>query len=254
MALKRTRTQCTTCHARCGVIVYSDENNQIVKIEGNPDNVKSHGVICGSGMSEREIHNNTEGRLLYPMKRVDWDPNGERHPENRGKSEFERITWDEAMDIIASESMRIKEEYGPEAIITGQGTGRVSNHWHCRLNSSLGLEGWSLVPTHVCLMPHILPNAFTLGHLPRPPRATPATRTASSPGARTLPCRRRGPRRPDANQRAGKTKLIVIDTRYQDMSKHADLAIQPRPGTDGALALGHHPRGHRAQVVRPGLR
>ena len=47
MALKRTRTQCTTCHARCGVIVYSDENNQIVKIEGNPDNVKSHGVICG---------------------------------------------------------------------------------------------------------------------------------------------------------------------------------------------------------------
>ena len=163
MALKKTRTQCTTCHARCGVIVYSDENNQIVKIEGNPDNVKSHGVICGSGMSEREIHNNLEGRLLYPMKRVDWDPQGERHPENRGKSEFERISWDEALDIIAAECMRIKEQYGPEAIITGQGTGRVANHWHCRLNSSLGLEGWSLVPTHVCLMPHILPNAFTLG-------------------------------------------------------------------------------------------
>ena len=88
MALKRTRTQCTTCHARCGVIVYSDENNQIVKIEGNPDNVKSHGVICGSGMSEREIHNNTEGRLLYPMKRVDWDP--ERRAPS-GKPRQERV-------------------------------------------------------------------------------------------------------------------------------------------------------------------
>ena len=163
MALKKTRTMCTTCHARCGVLVYSDEDNRIVKIEGDPDNVKSKGVICGSGMSEREIHNNLEGRLLYPMKRVDWDPKGERNPENRGKSEFERISWDEAMDIIADECLRIKEEYGPEAIITGQGTGRVANHWHCRINSSLGLEGWSLVPTHVCLMPHILPNAFTLG-------------------------------------------------------------------------------------------
>ena len=40
-----------------------------------------------------------------------------------------------------------------------------------------------------------------------------------------------------ARQDAG-ANLIVVDTRYQDMSKHADLAIQPRPGTDAALALG----------------
>ena len=39
-----------------------------------------------------------------------------------------------------------------------------------------------------------------------------------------------------ARQDAG-ANLIVVDTRYQDMSKHADLAIQPRPGTDAALAL-----------------
>ena len=69
------------------------------------------------------LHNNTEGRILYPMKRSDWDPKGERHPENRGKSAFERISWDEALDIIADECFRIKEAYGPEAIITGQGTG-----------------------------------------------------------------------------------------------------------------------------------
>ena len=236
MALKKTRTQCTTCHARCGVIVYSDENNQIVKIEGNPDNVKSHGVICGSGMSEREIHNNLEGRLLYPMKRVDWDPQGERHPENRGKSEFERISWDEALDIIAAECMRIKEQYGPEAIITGQGTGRVANHWHCRLNSSLGLEGWSLVPTHVCLMPHILPNAFTLGIFSSGKgdsrHAGCVVAWGENPAMQTT-----WAKEVYANQRAGKTKLVVIDTRFQDMSKHADVAIQPRPGTDAALAL-----------------
>ena len=213
MALKKTRTMCTTCHARCGVLVYSDEDNRIVKIEGNPDNVKSHGVICGSGMSEREIHNNLEGRLLYPMKRVDWDPKGERNPENRGKSAFERISWDEAMDIIADECLRIKEAYGPEAIITGQGTGRVANHWHCRINSSLGLEGWSLVPTHVCLMPHILPNAFTLGVFSSAAgdmrNAHCAVLWGQNPAMETAWCKE-----VFKNQAAGITKLIVIDVRF----------------------------------------
>ena len=49
MALKKTRTMCTTCHARCGVLVYSDESNQIVKIEGNPDNIKSRAWVCSAG-------------------------------------------------------------------------------------------------------------------------------------------------------------------------------------------------------------
>ena len=42
-------------------------------------------------------------RLLYPMKRVDFDPNGERNPQNRGTSGYERISWDEALDIVAGE-------------------------------------------------------------------------------------------------------------------------------------------------------
>ena len=235
MAIKKTRTQCTTCHARCGVFVYS-EDDKILKIEGDPDNPKSHGVVCGSGMSQREVHNNIEGRVLYPMKRVDWDPNGERNVQNRGKSEFERISWDEAMDIIASECLRIKEQYGPEAIITGQGTGRTTNTWHCRLNSSLGLEGWSLVPTHVCLMPHILPNAISLGIF------SPADGDLANSNTIVLwgenPAMERAITRTIYDRQKAGAKLVVIDTRFHDMSKHADLAIQPRPGTDAALALG----------------
>ena len=37
-------------------------------------------------------------RLLYPMKRVDFDPNGERNPQTRGKSGYVRISWDEAIN------------------------------------------------------------------------------------------------------------------------------------------------------------
>ena len=56
-------------------------------------------------------------RILYPMKRVDWDPNGERNPQNRGISKYERISWDEALDIVVSELKRIWKEYGKEAVL-----------------------------------------------------------------------------------------------------------------------------------------
>lgn len=65
-------------------------------------------------------------RILYPMKRVDWDPKGERNTQNRGKSKFERISWDEATDIIADEIRRIHSEYGPYAILVqGDGHGET---------------------------------------------------------------------------------------------------------------------------------
>ncbi len=47
------------------------------------------------------------------MKRVDWDPDGERNTQNRGRSKYKRISWDEATDIIAAEIRRIHKKYGP---------------------------------------------------------------------------------------------------------------------------------------------
>jgi anaerobic selenocysteine-containing dehydrogenase len=55
-------------------------------------------------------------RILYPLKRVDWDPDGERNTQNRGKSKFQRISWKEASDIMAREINRLRKQYGPESI------------------------------------------------------------------------------------------------------------------------------------------
>ena len=52
----------------------------------------------------------SDKRILYPMKRVDFDPNGERNPQNRGISGYERISWDEALDIVAGEIRRMKKD------------------------------------------------------------------------------------------------------------------------------------------------
>ncbi len=61
-------------------------------------------------------------RLLHPMKRVDFDPNGNRNPQNRGKSEYVRISWDEALDLVANEIKRCKRDHGPGAVATSHGS------------------------------------------------------------------------------------------------------------------------------------
>jgi len=57
-------------------------------------------------------------RILTPLKRTDFDPSGERNISKRGESGYEPIGWDEALDIVAGEMVRIKREVGPAAMLT----------------------------------------------------------------------------------------------------------------------------------------
>jgi len=61
-------------------------------------------------------------RLLYPMKRIDFDPDGKRNQKNRGISGYERISWDEALNIVTGEIKRVKKEHGPGAIVNSHGS------------------------------------------------------------------------------------------------------------------------------------
>ena len=78
----------------------------------------------------------SENRILYPMKRVDWEPGGDpakTHPETRGISGYVRISWDEALDIIASEMERIITKYGMTAIYAqadGHGETKIVHGTH----------------------------------------------------------------------------------------------------------------------------
>ena len=77
----------------------------------------------------------SDERIKYPMKRVDFDPDGERNPQNRGKSAYERISWDEALDIVSSEIARVKKTYGSSAI-----SGMTSSH------HNWGIVGYKMGP------------------------------------------------------------------------------------------------------------
>jgi trimethylamine-N-oxide reductase (cytochrome c) len=76
---------------------------------------------------------NSPNRTMYPLKRVDWDPNGERNPQNRGVSKYERISWDEATDLIAAEIRRVIKQHGPTAILSqsdGHGETKIVHNAH----------------------------------------------------------------------------------------------------------------------------
>jgi anaerobic selenocysteine-containing dehydrogenase len=102
----------------------------------------------------------SENRVRYPLKRIDWDPKGERNPQNRGKSGYVRISWDEAAQLVADELLRVKEKYGMSAVLSeadmhGEGKHVAPSHGCAnRLLSLLGgytvqmrnqdsWEGWS---------------------------------------------------------------------------------------------------------------
>jgi molybdopterin guanine dinucleotide-containing S/N-oxide reductase-like protein len=65
--------------------------------------------------SRRKIYNPM--RLKYPMKRKGFKPGGRSSPANRGKGEFVRISWEEAIETVATETKRTREIYGPAALL-----------------------------------------------------------------------------------------------------------------------------------------
>ena len=93
------------CHQLCALKVWV-EDGEIRKLEsadypGDP----SARSICLKGLSNGRVVYHPD-RLKYPLKRVG----------DRGEGKWQRITWDEAFDAIASKLLEVKERYGPESV------------------------------------------------------------------------------------------------------------------------------------------
>jgi anaerobic selenocysteine-containing dehydrogenase len=113
----------------------------------NPWKMEAHGKAFEPGMKalpgtyslayKKRVY--SPNRILYPLKRVDWDPDGKRNPQNRGKSKYVRISWDEALDLITREITRLINEYGPYAILAQMdGHGEMKNV-HCSHGCGINL-------------------------------------------------------------------------------------------------------------------
>lgn len=91
-------------------------------------------------------------RILTPLKRVDFNPDGERNPQNRGKSDYVPISWDEALDIVSKEIIRQKQTHGRGSIAVAH----PSHHQWGNINyylSALMRFGNAIGVTRVVLNP-----------------------------------------------------------------------------------------------------
>lgn len=151
--IRGTARSAPGCHNVCGILSYV-KDGKLVKVEGDPEDPYNQGRLCSRCLCIPDYVYH-EDRLLYPMK---------RKREDRGKDKFERITWDEAYDIIVENFKKVADEYGADKIACCQGTGR-DIHQITRINASCGSpnEGVPYFAGNSCYLPRIASMACMLG-------------------------------------------------------------------------------------------
>ncbi|MFQ6113794.1 MAG: aminotransferase class V-fold PLP-dependent enzyme, partial [bacterium] len=236
--LKWKKGVCGICPAGCWVEV-GIKDGKLADIK--EDTSHALGMICRRGQHAPEIIY-SEHRLKYPMKRIG----------AKGTYEFERITWDEAYDLIVENLNKIKNESGPEAvaIYTGRGAFELSL---CDMYQPKGVAvssasnilfpfgspntmgvgalcyvSFAMIAPHVT-MGRMLVNTFTdmeNAEMLVVWGANPATDSPPLDMHRLEVAAKRG------------ADIVVIDPRRTETARRTNAQWVPiRPGTDGALAL-----------------
>jgi anaerobic selenocysteine-containing dehydrogenase len=225
---RKVRGYCALCTAHCATIA-TVEQERVVSLDPDYDHPNG-GVMCVKGKAAPELVYNAD-RLNYPLKRT--RPKGDRDPS------WQRVSWDEALDDIARRLKTIRERYGAKALALGKGTKSGTSvddveRWLGRFLNLFGSPNW-VSTTHVCNWHKDTGFSYTFGaNIPTPDLAHSQTFLlwGHNPSATSLilahdivAARGRG------------MKTVVIDPRRIGIGAQADILLQPRPGTDGALAL-----------------
>jgi anaerobic selenocysteine-containing dehydrogenase len=226
--LKEFKTACRGCHGGC-IHVLTVENDRVTRIRPAKDGPLNQGRACIKGISiiEQMYH---PDRLLYPMKRTG----------SRGSGKWARISWDEALDMIAERLDALKKRYGAECISAITGTGRHHVPYLWKFTRTLGTPNITSAGALICLGPRKNAGFSTSGayscvdyYGDRRPEcivvwgADPTTSGADGELQwHPRECAQKG------------TKFIVIDPQKTELAAKADLWLRIRPGTDGALAIG----------------
>ena len=224
------RTACPLdCPDSCTLEV-TVEKGRIVKMDGGDANPATRNYICAK---VRRFPDRVYGedRLLYPAVRKG----------RKGDGTFERVSWDEALDLIASRMQEIRTAHTAEAILPfcyGGSNGLLTQD---TTDSSLFRAfGTSRLARTVCAAPTGAANQGLYGKMPCVsyqdyPHARLIVLWGVNPaasGIHLVPFLKQA--------RDAGAKLVVIDPRSTSLARQADLHLQVKPGTDLVVALAIH--------------
>jgi anaerobic selenocysteine-containing dehydrogenase len=228
------RGYCGNCEAGCPTVAHVRDGRFL---EVRPDRQHHSSVdLCPKGLAGPELVHSPH-RLQYPMRRT--TPKGSSDPG------WQRISWDEALDIIATRLNEIKNKDGPEAVAftrAGPGGSPMGEMWPwiMRLSKAFGSPN-NIGTINVCTWHTMFGSAYTYAN----PGVLGSAGRAEYERAGCIliwgnnvhsTCQHLVPRINEGIKNGA--KLIVIDPRKVEIAAMADLWLQILPGTDGALALG----------------
>jgi molybdopterin guanine dinucleotide-containing S/N-oxide reductase-like protein len=101
------------CPDACSVLITVDDLGKATKIQGDPDHPATRGFLCGK-VAKYLDRVYSPDRVLYPLRRKKNAPKGGGH---KNFDDFERITWDSALDEIATKFVSISKHFGSESIL-----------------------------------------------------------------------------------------------------------------------------------------
>jgi anaerobic selenocysteine-containing dehydrogenase len=214
------------CPDACSLDV-TVEGDRVVAIGGSHANPVTQGYICAK-VREYPRHMYGEARLLHPGVRAG----------RKGEGRFERVSWDEALSLVAAKMTGIRDNRGGEGILPfsyGGSNGYLSQDTtDARLFYRLGS---SRLARTVCAAPSAAANAGLYGKMtgiayPDYARAELIVLWGVNPAASGIHLL---PYIQEAQKRGG--KLVVVDPRRTRMADRAELHLALQPGSDLAVAL-----------------
>jgi anaerobic selenocysteine-containing dehydrogenase len=215
------------CPDQCGLLIHK-KDGKIVKIEGDPAHPVTQGAICN------KVRNFTERiydpkRLKYPLKRVG----------SKGEGKFERISWEEAIETIASRWKELIHTEGPESILPYSfygNMGRLSaESMDRRFFHRLGA---SRLDQTICTSAGTKGYEYTMGgSFGTDPEDTVHAKLIIMWGINAVSTNMHQVALAEKARKKG-AQVVVIDVHKNQTGRWADWFIPIMPGTDSALALG----------------
>jgi anaerobic selenocysteine-containing dehydrogenase len=224
---------CSLCSGACGIEVRK-AGDRVVKIEGRSDYPVNRGALCPLGMAGQQILYNEGIRWKGPMKRVG----------PRGSEEFREITWDQALNELATRIKGLREQGAPEklAAIDGNQSRSTLALMIQRFLDAVGSPNYLAVPreedTHA-LAAHLMQG--THGPVPIDLENSDFILSFGCPlldgwgGSGRM---QSAWREFAGDTERKKAHLVQIDPRASRTALKADEWIAPLPGTEAALAMG----------------
>ncbi|MDX9993277.1 MAG: molybdopterin-dependent oxidoreductase [Anaerolineales bacterium] len=215
-------SMCEMCVWRCGLIA-KIKGGRVVKLDGNPQHPHSRGNLCPRGQSGL-MNTYDPDRVLTPLIRVG----------KRGEGLFRKASWDEALDLVASKMLEIKQKYGPEAMVFSS-THNLSQPLFENLLYGFGSPNYG-TQRSLCFNAMIVANLMTYG-MEEPGRDYKNVKYIILTGRNLMEAISTSETHDLSHAIDAGVKVVYLDPRYTKTASKAGEWLPIRPGTDLAFHL-----------------